>query len=183
LREQKCFFFYRFSYFWILRFFLVKRHKTFFGFGFKSFFFGLVILFFWFWVLYILYLVLVFYIHILFYIGYSPFYSVSPFLFGPLFYSVSPFYSVSKDQINFYLSSIRSCSCSCCFKSSSSVDCSYLQNVLELLKYANTHDKCYYTTIKHAPVFLFLCFLLSVPLAIPLAIPLKKTTSFYPLRI
>ena len=64
----------------------------------------------------------------------------SPFLFGPLFFIlVSPVYSVNKDQLYFYLSSIRYCYCSC-FKSSSlsrrlrssSVDCSYLQNVLEL---------------------------------------------------
>ena len=41
-----------FSYFWILRFFWVKRHKTFwFWFWFQILFFGLGILLFWFWVL------------------------------------------------------------------------------------------------------------------------------------
>ncbi|MEN9655634.1 MAG: hypothetical protein RL311_542 [Bacteroidota bacterium] len=87
---------------------------------------------------YILYLVLGF-LYILFYIFFPL------FIWPPIFFLflASPFYSVSKDQINFYLSSIRSCCCCCCsycFKSSSSsssvFDCSYLQNVLELRNYA-----------------------------------------------
>jgi hypothetical protein len=62
---------------------------------------------------YILYLVLDFYIFYFILANRlaSPYFiSVFPFLFGPLFLFGIPFYSVSKDQINFYLSSIRSCS-------------------------------------------------------------------------
>jgi hypothetical protein len=51
-------------------------------------------------VFYILYLVLFFIYFILYWL--LPFFiRSSPFLFGPLFYSVSPFYSVNKDQIIF----------------------------------------------------------------------------------
>jgi hypothetical protein len=83
--------------------FLVKRHKTFFGFGFQILFFGLVILFFGFgfWLsvrngLYILYLVLGFYIFYFILANRlaSPFFYLAPlfFLFLPhlFFYFRSP---------------------------------------------------------------------------------------------
>ena len=88
-------FFLLFFIFLYLRFFLVKRHKTFFGFGFKSFFLDWLYFFFdfGFWLsvrngLYILYLVLFFYI----------FYFIlanrlaSPFIRSPPFYLASPFF-------------------------------------------------------------------------------------------
>ena len=116
-----------------------------FGFGFQILFFGLVILFFGFgfWLSVrngFLYFVFGFSFFIFYFNFILANRLASPFLFGPLFFIlVSPVYSVNKDQLYFYLSSIRSCYCSC-FKSSSlsrrlrssSVDCSYLQNVLEL---------------------------------------------------
>ena len=95
MSEQKCFFFYCFSYFCICAF-LVKRHKTFFGFGFQILFFGLVILFFWFWVLVKCKKWFIFCIWFcFFYIFYFNFILAnrlaSPFLFGPLFYSAPYF--------------------------------------------------------------------------------------------
>jgi hypothetical protein len=114
LSKQKCFFFIIFHIF-VLALFLVKRHKTFnVVLVFKSFFFGLAILFIWFWVLVKCKKWFIFCIWFwIFYIHFTLYWLIawlaSPFLFGPLFYSVSPFYSVIKDQIYFYLSSIRSC--------------------------------------------------------------------------
>jgi hypothetical protein len=77
--------------------FLVKRHKTFFGFGFKSFFFGLVILLFWFWVLvkckkwfFIFCIWFWFFIYFILYwlIAWHP-----PFYLAPLFFILaSPFF-------------------------------------------------------------------------------------------
>ena len=102
---------------------------------------------------YILYLVLGFYIF--YFILAIPLYSVFPF------YSASPFYSVNKDQINFYLSSIRSC-CSCsCFKSSSLVvvRCRLFvpAKCVRIKKLCKTHYKCYYTTMIYLNTHLFLC--------------------------
>lgn len=107
-----------FFIFLYLHFFLVKRRKTFFGFGFQILFFGLVILFFgfgfWLSVRNGLYFVFGFgFLYILFYISYTPlFIRSSPFLFGPLILFglplfiwhpplVSPFYLVIKDQFIF----------------------------------------------------------------------------------
>ena len=126
---------------------------------------------------YILYLVLFFYIF--YFILATPlFIRSSPFLFGPLFYLASPFCSVNKDQINFYLSSIRSC----CFKSSLVVVRRLFvpAKCVRIIKNVQTHYKCHYTTMiylnTHAPVFMPP--LLSIQLSLE-----KKTTIFYPLRI
>jgi hypothetical protein len=125
LSEQKCFFFIIFI-FLCLRFFLVKRHKTFFGFGFKSFFLDWLYFYFGFgfWLS-----VRNGFLYFVFGFGFYIFYFIlanrlaSPFLFGlPLFILISPiFYLVLLTNLfYFYLSSIRYCCCYCyCFKSSS----------------------------------------------------------------
>ena len=134
---------------------------------------------------YILYLVLFFFIYFILTLYWLiAVYSVSPFFIWPPFYSVFPFYLVNKDQINFYLSSIRSCSCcSCCycycFKSSSLVVVRRLlvpAKFVRIKKLCKTHYKCHYTTIKHAPVFMLPPYYLS-------SYPSKKNNYFYPLRI
>ena len=98
------FFYLLFSYFWILRFFLVKRHKTFFWFWFQILFFWISYTFFWFWVLVKcknLFIFCIWFLYILFYIGYPPFIRSPPFLFGPFFILASPFYWVIKDKFIF----------------------------------------------------------------------------------
>jgi hypothetical protein len=84
-------------------FFLVKRHKTFFGFGFQILFFGLVILLFWFWVLvkckkwFFIFCIWFWFFYIFYFILATP-----PFLYRPSPFYLSPiFYSVNKDQIIF----------------------------------------------------------------------------------
>ena len=109
------------------------------------------------------------FLYILFYIGYPPILFGLPFFIWPRW--SPPFIQSIKTKINFYLSSIRSCSCCYCSASSrpresSSVDCSYLQNVLELLKYAKhtinaTTTMIYLNT--HAPVFMPSYYLSSYP--------------------
>jgi hypothetical protein len=99
-------------------------------------------------VFYILYLVLFFYIF--YFILATPLYSVFPFFIWPRW--SPPFIQSIKTKINFYLSSIRSCSCCYCSASSrpresSSVDCSYLQKCVRIKKLCKTHYKCHYTTM------------------------------------
>lgn len=75
----------------------------------------------------------------------------------------SPFYSVSKDQINFYLSSIRSCSFAAAAPNASSRPHVVVRRLfvpakcVRFMKICKTHDKCYYyydIYFEHAPVFL-----------------------------
>ena len=82
----------------------MKRHKTFFGFGFKSFFLDWLYFYFGFG---FRLSVRNGFLYFVFGFGFYIFYFIlanrlaSPFLFAPLFYSVSLFYSVNKDQIIF----------------------------------------------------------------------------------
>jgi hypothetical protein len=170
------FLFYYFSYFLYLRFFLVKRHKTFLVLVFKSFFFGLVILLFWFWVLvkckkwFIFCIWFWIFIYFILYWLYPPFYSVFPFFIWhpPL---VSPFYSVIKDQFilichPFAPATAPAAAHCSCFNSSSLVVARRLfvpAKCVRIKKLCKTHYKCYYTTMIYAPVFYTPHYLSSYP--------------------
>lgn len=135
-------------------------------------------------VFYILYLVLFFIYFILYWL--LPFFIRSPlFLFGPLFFIWHPpFYLVIKDQFIFICHPFAPAPTAILlllllllllqvvlvlgFRSI--VVCSYLQNVLEIIKMCKTHYKCHYTTMIYAPVFM-------LPI-IPSVISLKKNNYF-----
>ncbi len=161
------FLYYCFHIFLYLRFFLVKRHKTFnMVLVFKSFFFGLVILFFWFWVLvkckkWFIFCIW-FQVFYIFYLYWLIAWLASPFLFGPLFFFYfrhPPFFGLT-DQFILFLFVIHSLlpatatAASSRPRQSSSVDCSYLQKCVRIKKLCKTHYKCYYTTMIYAPVIM-----------------------------
>ncbi len=133
-----------------MRFFLVKRHKTFFGFGFKSFFLDWLYFYFGFgfWLSVrngFLYFVFGFsFFYIFYFILANRLASIWPPFYIGLPHLASPVYLVIKDQFILFLFVIHSLLLllllllllHLILVKSSVFDCSYLQNVLELWKYA-----------------------------------------------
>ena len=167
-----------------------------FGFGFQILFFGLVILFFGFgfWLSVrngFLYFVFGFVFYIFYFILATPLFIRSPlFLFGPLFFIWHPLF-IQSLKTNLFLFVIHSLllpllllllllllQVVLVLGFRSIVVCSYLQNVLEIIKMCKTHYKCHYTTMNYYNIVLnthlFLCSLLSVPPVISL----KKNNYF-----